>query len=448
MAAVTGVPTHVMNSDRRYHHCDQRQSSQIPTSSSSSSTSTHCLLSHGVANQPILTPLVERRRNSLLAKMRLVIPPLQTNKFLQSKSSQKRKPSVQQIHSLKARSISEAAATESVQRIGAPPPYQRVGDCLVYPSKGKPKGLIHFLGGAFIGAAPDVTYSFFIELLAKEGFLIVATPYNVTFDHTVSAQVIQNRFNRCLDILSTSSRFLAAELSPDDVAALPIFSVGHSNGALMQVLIGSLCSDSRLPQANAIISFNNKPAADAVPFFDQMGPTMVQVAPLIEASPVTDFARAFTAEVIRAVLDSRIPLPPAVGDNLQSIRQFLDQIPAVFNQVAEGVSEFTPTPEQNKDTISTLYTIPNNLLVKFTVDTIDETDALEEILKPRTGILGGKLTKIVLNGTHATPLAPDVKWVVGREYTPIDAVAQVLKNTALMDLRSLVRTIGDFFISL
>jgi hypothetical protein len=117
-------------------------------------------------------------------------------------------------------------------------------------------------------------------------------------------------------------------------------------------------------------------------------------------------------------------------------------------QVAEGVSEFTPTPKQNQDTISTLYAIPNNLLVKFTVDTIDETDALEEILKPRTAILGGKLTKIVLNGTHATPLAPDVKWVIGREYTPIDAVAQVLKNTALMDLRSLVRTIGDFFISL
>jgi len=160
MAAVTGVPTHVMNSDRRYHHCDQRQSSQTPTSSSSSSTSTHCLLSHGVANQPILTPLVERRRNSLLAKMQLLIPPSQTNKFLQSKSSQRRKPSVQQIHSLKARSISEAAATESVQRIGAPPPYQRVGECLVYPSKGKPKGLIHFLGGAFIGAAPDVTYRY------------------------------------------------------------------------------------------------------------------------------------------------------------------------------------------------------------------------------------------------------------------------------------------------
>jgi hypothetical protein len=47
------------------------------------------------------------------------------------------------------------------------------------------------------------------------------------------------------------------------------------------------------------------------------------------------FFHWFAAEVIRAVLDSRIPLPPAVGDNLQSIRQFLDQIPAVFNQVLQ-----------------------------------------------------------------------------------------------------------------
>lgn len=41
----------------------------------------------------------------------------------------------------------------------------------------------------------------------------------------------------------------------------------------------------------------------------------------------------FSAEAIRAVLDSRIPLPPVVGDNLQSAREFLDQIPGVFDQV-------------------------------------------------------------------------------------------------------------------
>lgn len=46
-------------------------------------------------------------------------------------------------------------------------PYERVRECLVYPSlasNGRTKGIIHFLGGAFIGAAPDVIYRY--ELFA------------------------------------------------------------------------------------------------------------------------------------------------------------------------------------------------------------------------------------------------------------------------------------------
>lgn len=44
--------------------------------------------------------------------------------------------------------------------------------------------------------------------------------------------------------------------------------------------------------------------------------------------------------------------------------------------------------------------------VKFTQDAIDETDTLEEVLKPRIDVIGGRLTKVVLNGTHLTPVAP------------------------------------------
>ncbi|XP_024382279.1 uncharacterized protein [Physcomitrium patens] len=326
--------------------------------------------------------------------------------------------------------------------------FERVCDCLVYPSldqNGRTKGVIHFIGGAFIGAAPDVIYSVLIELLAKEGYLIVATPFSLSFDHTVSAQGIHTRFNTCLDYLSNTG---FAGLSAGDISTLPVYSVGHSLGALMQVVIGSTCSGGRLPKASALISFNNKPASDAVPFFDQMGPTLAQVAPIVESSPATEFARAFSSEAIRAVLDSRVPLPPAVGDNLQSFRQFLDQIPAVFDQVSQGVSEFTPTPAQNRAAASLSYAVPNNLLVKFTQDAIDETDVLEEILGPRSEALGGKLTKVVLTGNHLTPVAPDVKWQAGREYTPADAVAQVLRNVALADLRVLSRNIADWFSSL
>lgn len=47
--------------------------------------------------------------------------------------------------------------------------------------------------------------------------------------------------------------------------------------------------------------------------------------------------------------------------------------------------------------------IYDSLQVKFSSDTIDETDTLEETLKPRVDSLGGTLEKIQLSGNHITP---------------------------------------------
>lgn len=63
-----------------------------------------------------------------------------------------------------------------------------------------------------------------IELLAKEGYLIVATPYSLSFDHTVSAQGIHTRFNTCLRYLSATG---LGSLSAEEISKLPVFSVGH-----------------------------------------------------------------------------------------------------------------------------------------------------------------------------------------------------------------------------
>lgn len=41
--------------------------------------------------------------------------------------------------------------------------------------------------------------------------------------------------------------------------------------------------------------------------------------------------------------------------------------------------------------------------MKFNFDTIDETDLLEETLKPRIDAIGGKLEKVLLDGNHITP---------------------------------------------
>lgn len=83
--------------------------------------------------------------------------------------------------------------------------------------------------------------------------------------------------------------------------------------------------------------------------------------------------------------------------------------------------------------------------MKFNFDTIDETDLLEETLKPRIDAIGGKLEKVLLDGNHITPCIQEPKWQVGDFYTPADAVAQGLKNLSLNEIRVLSRTIANWF---
>jgi hypothetical protein len=73
-------------------------------------------------------------------------------------------------------SSSSAAAAAAAAAAGSPSPpsfsrvsatrpgigYQRISDCLVFPSAQRssypPRAIIHFIGGAFIGAVPEATY--------------------------------------------------------------------------------------------------------------------------------------------------------------------------------------------------------------------------------------------------------------------------------------------------
>ena len=38
-----------------------------------------------------------------------------------------------------------------------------------------PRGVVHFVGGAFVGAASQLTYRYLLEQIAAEGFVVVAT---------------------------------------------------------------------------------------------------------------------------------------------------------------------------------------------------------------------------------------------------------------------------------
>ncbi|MDJ0843826.1 DUF1350 family protein [Crocosphaera sp.] len=123
-----------------------------------------------------------------------------------------------------------------------------------------PIAIIHFLGGAFVGTAPNFTYRWLLEELAKEGYAIIATPFVNTFDHLAIARSVLNRFESILDRLKTNTSL--------GQGYLPIYGIGHSMGCKLHLLIGSLFSVERA--GNVLISFNNYPVKKAIPFLEQI----------------------------------------------------------------------------------------------------------------------------------------------------------------------------------
>ncbi len=122
------------------------------------------------------------------------------------------------------------------------------------------KGIIHFLGGAFVATAPQISYRYFLEQLAQEGYGIIATPFLNTFDHFAIAREVLNRFETILERLQKTNSL--------GQGYFPIYGIGHSMGSKLHLMIGSLFEVPRT--GNILISFNNYPVRRAIPFADQL----------------------------------------------------------------------------------------------------------------------------------------------------------------------------------
>lgn len=126
----------------------------------------------------------------------------------------------------------------------------------------RPTGIVHFLGGAFVATAPQLTYRWLLEQLHQQGYAIVATPFINTLDHTAIARDVLWSFEQTLNRLQ-STRLIRKQY-------LPIYGVGHSMGCKLHLLIGSLFDIERA--GNILISFNNYPASRAIPLLEQVSP--------------------------------------------------------------------------------------------------------------------------------------------------------------------------------
>jgi len=221
----------------------------------------------------------------------------------------------------------------------------------------RPKGIVHFLGGAFLAAAPQISYSRLLENLANSGYVIVATPFlNTSFDHRQIAAEVYEQFEAGMDRLALNH--------------LPVFGMGHSMGCKIHLILSCIYQPDRL--GNIFIAYNNYSAKKSIPFFRELGKSVPE----------------------------------------------LDR------------SEFIPSPDQLNSMIAGRYAIRQNLLIKFFDDDIDEIPALANLLSFKFG----NTVKIQsLPGNHLTSMGVEVNWQAGKNFSPIDAFAQWLKQETNRD---------------
>uniref|UniRef100_A0ACD5UB39 Uncharacterized protein n=1 Tax=Avena sativa TaxID=4498 RepID=A0ACD5UB39_AVESA len=297
-----------------------------------------------------------------------------------------------QLYSQIERVITEAAK-QSSEGWGSTGDWTEIeGAWVLRPKSSEPSFVVHFIGGIFVGAAPQVTYRFFLERLAEKGALVIATPYASGFDHFFIADDVQFKFDRCLRNLV------------EPVNDLPTFGVGHSLGSLIHLLIGSRYAVQR--SGNVLVAFNNKEASLAVPLFSPVIVPMAQSFGPILSQLTSSPTIRFGAEAAIKQLEN---LGPPV---VKQLLPLLQQLPPLYMELVEGREDFIPKPEETRRLIRSYYGISRNLLIKFKDDQIDETSILAQVLSSEAAISSLLDMSIrSLPGDHGLPLQqvlPDV----------------------------------------
>ncbi|XP_073316079.1 uncharacterized protein [Primulina huaijiensis] len=306
------------------------------------------------------------------------------------------------------------------------------GAWVLRPKTSKVTSIVHFVGGIFVGAAPQLAYRLFLERLADRGILVIATPFASSFDHFLIADEVQFKFERCLRSLQ------------ETVEDIPTFGIGHSLGSVVHLLIGSRYAVQR--NGNILMAFNNKEASLAIPLLSPVLVPMAQsIGPFLSQLASSPTIR-FGAEMTRKQFEN---LSPAI---LKQVLPLVEQLPPLYMDLAKGRENFSPKPEETQRLIRSYYGISRNLLIKFKDDTIDETSVLTQVLTSDSAISSMLDMSIrLLPGDHGLPLQqapfdvpPAMANAVSRSGellvtltagTPWEVVAKEVGNTFSTDSR-------------
>lgn len=312
------------------------------------------------------------------------------------------------------------------KRQGADPRVEwiRVAGCDVCLPKDRKKpidgprfaGLVHFIGGAFVGTLPRQAYGVLIEsLVAKGRLVVVATPCSglAGMDHYKAAYEAAFKFQTACSVLRTD---LGADIF--DADELPTIGVAHSLGCKIQLLMNSIedtrSAAGRERAANVHLAFNNFAASESVPILKELGRLQKDIsAGIAAAAPVFDQISTFATELKKTDAFKDVLGTPGANQAFS----FLEDLSrmgqtAAANLGGEVLEEFSPSPSDTMRLLSEDYSVCRNQVIKFLADDIDQSIPLCEQLRDKfTGPngSGGRLDLKRLPGSHVTPNTPDIR---------------------------------------
>lgn len=331
--------------------------------------------------------------------------------FLVSASNENSEPTAIELYGQIERLITNTAR-KSQDAWGATANWEEIeGAWVLRPNKTNPIAVIHFVGGIFVGAAPQITYRLFLERLSMRGFLVVATPFASGFDHLRIADEVQFKFDR-------SFRFLQR-----DEQDLPTFGVGHSLGTVIHLLIGARYAVQRT--GNVFMAFNNKEASLAIPLFSPVIVPMAQSFGPVLAQLTSSPTIRRGAEI--ALKQLEILSPPL----LKQILPLVEQLPPLYFDLVNGREDFVPRPEETRRLIKSYYGVSRNLLLKFKDDTIDDTPVLAQILSFESAVSSSlDMSVRTLPGDHGLPLQQVFPEVPSAMADAVTRGGEILANLA------------------
>ena len=249
------------------------------------------------------------------------------------------------------------------------------------PGDARPRALVHFLGGAFVGAAPHLTYATLLQTLADAGYIVVATPYELRFDHLALCDDVVERAQPTLLRLQAEHAESAGDAAPH--AGLPIVGVGHSCGALLLLLLGSFfrgaASDLPPYAANALMSYNNNLASESIPLLrtvvtplaagilatrSDVLPSTARAAFSQARTQLSSIAQLYDADADRARFPGSPPSVQEAAALADGLLPIIDQIEPLFEAISSGRAEFTPRPAEVLTAAPMLYATGSTLLLR------------------------------------------------------------------------------------